>query len=295
MLMIENVEQKAAFAASLAKKYAVVDAQSAYPAAGREEQVEAVLAADPDVVIMDFRAEDALSVKILQAVSDKSEKTGFIFLDSPEKADRDNVLMAINEGAQAFITPDISEVALLNYVNRVVFGPSRLRSDCRVDSEEQLQAVNERLSWTKTRLTNAQKLIAYLLNTPLGVQPRKTLILSDSSYQRELLKKHLEDNNFIALTASSAEDAVNLTLSEKPRILICDYELGEGKTGIDVCKEIKFVHKFTPLYFVICTANVDKMPSIMTPGNGVDDCLEKPATPSSLNDFLARIALGLIL
>jgi CheY-like chemotaxis protein len=185
-------------------------------------------------------------------------------------------------------------VALLNYVNRAVFGPRR-HHQAETADEAQLQKVNERLTLIKTRLNNAHKLIAYLLETPLSSQARKALILSDSAYQRELLKKHLEDHNFVVGTASTISEAVTLTMADKPRIIISDYELGEGQTGVDFCKELKFARKYTPCYFVVCTASQDRISTVLTPGNGVDDCILKPASPTSLNAFLARVALGLIL
>ncbi|MDR1109295.1 MAG: response regulator [Deltaproteobacteria bacterium] len=294
MLMVADPSHRAALSAPLAGKYALSEAPAPDPAQAQGPQAEAILAAAPDVVVMDYRSEDALSVKILQEVSDRNDKISFIFIDTFGKADRESVLMAINEGVQAFIDPGIQPVALLNYVSRVLRGPSRLRP---VDSSHDglVQSLNERLTVGKTRLNNAEKLITYLLSTPLSVQPRRALILSDSAYQRELLKKQMEDNNFVVLTAPNIADGVALTISEKPRIIISDYELEEGKTGIDFCRELKFVHKITPIYFVICTANQDKIPSIMSPGNGVDDCLQKPATPTALNEFLARVALGLII
>jgi DNA-binding NtrC family response regulator len=295
LLMISNESHRATIAGHLADKFTVSEGPAPDPAQAPEPQAEAILAAAPDLAIMDFRPEDALSVKILQAVSDKKPKTAFIFVDTEPHADRENVLMAINEGAQAFIDHDIEPVALLNYVARAMRGPSRLRHSQEFVDEERLEAINAKLTRAKTRLNNAQKLICYLLNTPLSNQARRALILSDSTYQRELLKKFLEDSNFIALTASNITDAVALVIAEKPRIIISDYELEEGKTGIDFCKEIKFVHKITPVYFVICTANLDRISTVMTPGNGVDDCIQKPATPSSLNEFLARISLGLII
>ena len=293
LMLIRDQELKANLSSPLAYRFAVLDGPALDPAAGPDPAAKAILAAAPDVVIMDYEAEDALSVKILQEVTDQNPKVGFIFVDSG-KADRENVLMAINEGAQAFIPSDIQPLALLNYVNRAVSGPKRLRRSETFDDGE-LQLVNERLTLVKTRLNSAQKLIAYLLSTPLSTQPRKALILSDSSYQRELLKKHLEDHNFVALTASTMTEAVNTVMAEKPRIVISDYELDDGHTGVDFCKELKFVCKYTPCYFVVCTANQDKFSTVMTPGNGVDDCILKPASPTTLNAFLTRVALGLII
>jgi DNA-binding response OmpR family regulator len=293
LLMIENKDHLAAISSRLVK-FTLIEGPPPDITQASESQAEAILATAPDLVIMDYHSEDAISVKILQDVLNKKPKIAFIFIDSDPPASRESVLMAINEGAQAFIPPDIEQVALLNYVGRAVKGPARLRSADAFDNG-QLEAVNARLTIANTRLKNAHKLISYLLNTPLSSQPRRALILSDSAYQRELLKKQLEENNFIAMTASSISDAVSLTISDKPRIIISDYELEDGKTGVDFCKEIKFVHKITPIYFIICTANLDKIQTVMTPGNGVDDCIQKPATPTTMSEFLARVALGLII
>jgi DNA-binding response OmpR family regulator len=295
LLMISNDNHRTTISGHLADKFTVIEGQAPDPAQSLEAQSEAILTAAPDLVIMDFLTEDAFSVKLLQEVSDKRPKVAFIFLDSDPPTERENVLMALNEGAQAIISPEIESVSLLNYIKRALRGPSRLRrSEDSVD-EGRLEKLNSRLTRATTRLNNAQKLISYLLNTPLSNQPRRVLILSDSSYQREILKKFLEDSNYVTLTASNIPEAVSLVISEKPRIIISDYELEDGKTGVDFCREIKFVHKITPVYFVICTANQDRASTVMNPGNGVDDCLQKPASPTSLNEFLARISLGLII
>ncbi|MDR2443310.1 MAG: response regulator [Deltaproteobacteria bacterium] len=293
LMMINDGDIRAELSAAIGDRFTLIEAPS--PELGQGPQAAAkIIESGADVVIMDYLAEDALSVKILQEVTDAECKAGFIFVDSKTGTDRENIMMALNEGAQAFVTPDIQPIALINYINRVVSGPKRL-SRPEKNIEDQLQKVNEKLTLYRTRLNNAQKLIAYLLSTPLGSQPRKALILSDSGYQRELLKKHLEDNNYIVLTTSKVSEAVATTLSEKPRIIISDFELDEGQTGVDFCKEIKFTQKFMPCHFVVCTASQDKVSEVMTPGNGVDDCILKPASPTSLNEFLARVSLGLLL
>ena len=294
LMLIRDPELGASLSAPLADRFTLIAAPPVDPAKGPDPAADDILAAAPDVVIMDFDSEDALSVKILQEVYDKSQKVAFIFVDSGGPTCRENLLMAMNEGASAFISPDIAPVALQNYVNRAVAGPKRI-PPAQAPDDDQLQRVNERLTLIKTRLNNAQKLIAYLLSTPLASQPRKALILSDSAYQRELLKKHLEDHNFVALTASTVAEGVAAVMSEKPRVIISDYELDEGATGVDFCKELKFARKYTPCYFVVCTASQERFATVMTPGNGVDDCVLKPADPTSLNAFLSRVAVGLII
>jgi DNA-binding response OmpR family regulator len=295
LLMIRDAGLLAELSEPLADRFNLVEGRAPDKLAGPDPAARDILAVGPDLVIMDYEGEDALSVKILQEVNDNNPKVGFIFVDSAGLTDRENVLMAINEGASAFVTPGIQPVALQNYVNRALNGPRRHHPAENPIDEDELQKVGQQLTNVKTRLNNAEKLIAYLLSTPLSAQPRKALILSDSAYQRELLRKHLEDHNFVVLTASTVVEAVNATMAERPRIVISDYELEEGQTGVDFCRELKFVQKFTPCFFVVCTASQDRFSQIMTPGNGVDDCVLKPATPKALNAFLTRMAMGLII
>ncbi|MDR3155009.1 MAG: response regulator [Deltaproteobacteria bacterium] len=266
------------------------------PGGSDVETAAEILSARPDVVVLDYISEDAWSVKVLQEVTDERRSTGFIFTDIGE-TDLENLTMAFNEGAAAFVRPDVSKTAFLNMIARICEGPARIRHSRQGDRrlEEELQRTGQALSRAKVHLAGAQKLVNYLLTTPVNLQPRKVLLLSDSSYQREMLKKLLEDSNFVVVTASTVDEAVDLALSEKPRIVISDYALEDGRTGVDFCKELKFNRKFLPLYFVVCTAGLDKLPVIMAPGNGVDDCILKPSTDSSAAEFISRVALGLTL
>jgi DNA-binding NarL/FixJ family response regulator len=257
---------------------------------------QGVLRQNPDIVVMDYLADDALSVKVMQAVTDQYPGTSFIFMDSKNPSDRENIILAFNEGARGFLLPDVSKTHFLNALARAYSGPSRTRTGEDSHSlEQELQDQGQKMAKFKIRLNSAQKLVNYLLSTPLGSQPRKVLVLSDSGYQREIFKKLLEDYNFVVVTSESIEEAVPLTLKEKPRIIVSDYSLEDGRTGVDFCKELKYNQKYNPCYFVICTASEDKLPLIMAPGNGVDDCILKPASDSAVSEFVTRIALGLIL
>jgi DNA-binding NarL/FixJ family response regulator len=246
---------------------------------------------------MDYLSEDAFSVKVLQETIDSQPSINFVFIDSKEPSNVENVVMAFNEGARGFLFPDASKPLFLTTLARVFSGPARLRpiSEDALTLEDEIQKLGQKLSKAKVHLTSAQKLVNYLLTTPLSTQPRKVLVLSDSGYQRELIKKILEDSNFMVITSSNTEEAISLVLSEKPRIIISDYGLEDGKTGVDFCKEVKFTHKYVPCYFVICTAGEEMLTKIMAPGNGVDDSILKPANETLISEFVSRIALGLIL
>jgi CheY-like chemotaxis protein len=261
-----------------------------------EDLAHAIIVAKPDIVVMDYIEEDALSVKVMQSVTDALPHTSFVFMDSGAKAGREAIILAFNEGARGFLAPDVTKTIFLNSLTRAYSGPSRIRTG--EDShtlEQELQNQGQKLSKMTVRLSSARKLVSYLLTTPVNSQPRKILVLSDSGYQREILKKLLEDYNFVVITAKTIAEAVPMTLKEKPRIIVSDYNLEDGKTGVDFCKELKYTQKYIPCYFVVCTANAEILPQVMAPGNGVDDCLLKPSTENTTAEFINSIALGLIL
>ncbi|MCL2029700.1 MAG: response regulator [Deltaproteobacteria bacterium] len=266
---------------------------------GVSEAASALMAPEADVVIIDYWAQDAASVKLLQTVSDFAElnRPSFIFIEKPGKeASREEILMVMNEGAQALLPYDFQPQALSNYVERGIVGPGRLRPRAMDPHNDDVAVhrLEEAVGELRTRSSSCQKLISRLLSTPLSAQNRKTLVVSDSSYQLEMLKKILEDHGFQVLTAGGVEDALKAAISERPRIIISDLEL-EGQTGLDLCQAVKFTHQISPCFFVICTANQNKMDKIMVPGNGVDDCLRKPSGTQDTMEFIARVALGLLI
>ena len=260
---------------------------------------KAVLETQGDVMILDYWPEDAASVKLMQTVSDLSamDKPTFIFIESPgREAVREEVLMALNEGVQAFLPADFQPAALSNYVDRAIMGPGRLRPRTRdpLDNDETIKTLEETLGQIRVRSLGFQKIIAHLLATPAISQNRKVLVISDSPYQLEMLKKILEDHTFQVMAVSTPSEGLNMALNENPRIIVSDLEL-EGQTGLDLCQTIKFTHKLTPCYYIICTASQDKLSKVMVPGNGVDDCLLKPSGPHDNLEFVSRVALGLLL
>ncbi|MDR2141875.1 MAG: response regulator [Deltaproteobacteria bacterium] len=298
LLLIDDQQLRDKLTGYLAgDRFVVTQGQALTSSSQVAATIAQIAAANPNLVIMDYLGEDEASVKVLQSFVDLGPGVDFIFVDSARQAEPDKIMLAFNEGVRAFLSPDISAVGLVNYVTRALEGPARFRGGfARPDSDGGSPSLGgDSHGRLRSRLDSSLKLIAYLLSTPLNAQPRKTLVLSDSPYQRELLRKHLEDHNFTVLTAANFDDAVTLTLTEKPRTIISDYTLDDGKTGLDFCQALKFANKYTPCYFVVCTANMDKFSEIMTPGNGVDDCVLKPSPTSSLNEFLASVAAGLLL
>ena len=248
-----------------------------------------------DAAIVDYVVEDAISVKMLQSATDQASLPRFIFL-LPDGVPVSHILMAVNEGAAALIERPVNLDALANYVGRAVSGPSRFRFE--VDKENTMAAdfaeMEREAKTMKMQIASHRKLIAYLMSTPIASQHRSALVVSDSNYQRDSLKKLLEDHGFHVDLARNPGEGLEVALAERPRIVISDLEM-EGKNGIEFCHDLKINHKFMPCFFVICTANSEKIDTVMAPGNGVDGCVMKPSNELGYQDLIATAAMGLLL
>ncbi len=284
-----------AVAALAETKHEAIVMETLDPAEGLMPVADKIMAQKAEVIVIDYWTDDAASVKLMQAVTDLAQRPQFIFIEqAAEPAEREQVLMALNEGAHAFLPHDFNASALVSYVERAISGPGRLRHlGGPQNGELAVARLEEALGELRIRTTSFQKLVTYLLATPATAQNRKALLVFDSPYQLELLKKFLEEHNFVTLTAPNPVDGLAVALAERPRIVVSNLEF-DGQTGVEFCQTLKFTNKFVPCYFIICTSNKDKIAKVMVPGNGVDDCIIKPSGQSDQIDFVSRVALGLL-
>lgn len=277
------------------KRYNVSTVPPLSPMDSPKTAAARILEEKPAVAVVDYLVDDAASVKLLQATMDLARVPRFIFI-LPEDVPTSHILMAVNEGASAILERPVNLEALENYVERAINGPSRFRYELAQENSraEEYAEMERDVKTMKTQMASARKLIAYLLATAPSAQHRTALVVSDSNYQRDHLKKLLEDHGFKVSLAMHPEEGVQVALAEKPRIVISDLEM-EGKNGVEFCHALKIEHKFMPCFFVICTANSEKIDSVMAPGNGVDACVPKPSSESDNRELIAAAAMGLLL
>ncbi len=247
------------------------------------------------VAILDYVQDDAFSVKVLQAATDYAAIPRFIFL-LPDGVPGSHVLMAVNEGASALLERPVNMEALQNYVERAISGPARFRYEVgrETDMAESYAEMEQEAKSMKMQLASNRKLISYLMSTPISSQHRSALLVSDSAYQRDSLKKLFEEHGFQVHMAAKPDEGTKVALEEHPRIVISDLEM-EGKNGVEFCHDLKINHKFVPCFFVICTANSEKISTVMAPGNGVDACVMKPSSESGHQELISAAAMGLLL
>ena len=260
-----------------------------------KKAVEAVINSKAEVAVIDYIPEDGASVKLLQAVTDYARTPRFIFILA-EEVPAAHILMAVNEGASAILQRPVNLESLANYVERAISGPSRFRHEIGRDNGATAAVVEieRELKDMRFHLASVRKLISYLMSTPLADQRRNVMVVSDSAYQRDYFRKILQDHGFNVIQASNPNEGLAKALEERPRVIISDLEM-EGKNGVEFCRDLKIENKFVPCYFIICTANSEKMNSVKQPGNGVDVCIIKPSNESANLELISYAAMGLLL
>ena len=104
------------------------------------------------------------------------------------------------------------------------------------------------------------------------------LIIDDDDGIRSLVKKYLSENNFLASTASSAEDASKKIQIIKFDLIILDIMM-PGKSGLDFIQENK---KYLDTPIILLTAKGEPNERIEGLEIGADDYLPKPFEPKEL-------------
>ena len=104
------------------------------------------------------------------------------------------------------------------------------------------------------------------------------LIVDDDDGIRNLVKKFLNENNFLVNTAISAEDALNKLKLIRFDLIILDIMM-PGKSGLDFLKENK-KNIDTPV--ILLTAKGDTNERVLGLETGADDYLPKPFEPKEL-------------
>ena len=104
------------------------------------------------------------------------------------------------------------------------------------------------------------------------------LVVDDDDGIRSLVKKYLNENNYLVTTADNAEDALEKVKIIKFDLLILDIMM-PGKSGLDFIKENKKKLK-TPI--ILLTAKGEANDRIEGLEIGADDYLPKPFEPKEL-------------
>jgi Response regulators consisting of a CheY-like receiver domain and a winged-helix DNA-binding domain len=112
---------------------------------------------------------------------------------------------------------------------------------------------------------------------------QKILIVEDEDNIRQLIAYNLNGNNYRALEAEDGIQGLEMSLREKPDLILLDLML-PGKNGLDICKELRDRGSKVPI--IILTAKSEDIDKVMGLEFGADDYMTKPF---SVHELMARI------
>lgn len=252
------------------------------------------------VIVTRFHEGDLASIKAMQTIRLKKPLLKFIFITDKELHSAILTLM-FNEGAYGILSEPVSKESSLQIVRQAI-----KRSKWDMDEatrNRELVILNDNLAKKAEKLErDAGRLrdliekmekFVYFLLTDKGFKPKqvKMLFVSDSSYQRNLFEELFGRIGFNVKGVISAENAIGEIKSFEPDIVVSDLEL-PGMSGVDLAREVKGKKGYPRLYFVILTANEDKMDYILSPDTMVDDCVIKPGDNENFQGVVAKITMG---
>lgn len=112
---------------------------------------------------------------------------------------------------------------------------------------------------------------------------KKILIIEDEPNIRELILYNLKTNGYDGISAEDGIMGITMVHKEKPDLILLDIML-PGKSGYDICKELREEGKNTPI--IMITAKTEEVDKVMGLEYGADDYISKPF---GIREMMARI------
>jgi two-component system phosphate regulon response regulator PhoB len=113
----------------------------------------------------------------------------------------------------------------------------------------------------------------------------RILVVEDEPAVQELMRYTLEQAGMEAITASSAEDALESLREELPDAVLIDWML-PNKSGLALARELRETERTADLPLIIVTARGEEADRVKGLDQGADDYVVKPFSPREL---IARI------
>ena len=116
-----------------------------------------------------------------------------------------------------------------------------------------------------------------------AARPDKILVVDDDSRIRDLLRRYLTQEGFVAIVADGGAAMDRVMQRESVDLIVLDLMM-PGEDGLSICRRLRAAGERTPV--IMLTAKGDEMDRIVGLELGADDYLGKPFNPREL---LARI------
>ena len=114
----------------------------------------------------------------------------------------------------------------------------------------------------------------------------KLLIADDLVPIRQMVRITLSTQGWTIVEAKNGNEALELTRTEKPDLVLLDVDMGPGPNGFDVCRQIKADASTKDIPVVMLTAHESDSDRAIGFAAGATQYLTKPFGPLELIDTI---------
>jgi len=114
------------------------------------------------------------------------------------------------------------------------------------------------------------------------------LIVDDSSTERKILISYFQELGITVNTAESGEEALEKLAGSTPDLIILDVVL-PGKSGFEVCREIKSGGNTAKIPIIICSTKGSEMDKFWGMKQGADAYIPKPVDKEELFSTVKKL------
>lgn len=110
---------------------------------------------------------------------------------------------------------------------------------------------------------------------------RRILIVDDEAAIRDMLRVALEMADYECIEASNAQEALELTVDERPDLVLLDWMM-PGTSGIELARRLKREESTAEVPIIMLTAKGEEDNKVQGLEVGADDYITKPFSPREL-------------
>ncbi|MDZ8025519.1 MAG: response regulator transcription factor [Nostoc sp. SerVER01] len=114
------------------------------------------------------------------------------------------------------------------------------------------------------------------------------LVVEDSPQELELISYYLRDKGYNVIEATSAKEALELVLEEKPDAIVTDVVM-PGMSGFELCRFLKTNPTNPKIPIVICSSKNQEIHRLWAKKQGADAYITKPYTPEQLLSVIQSV------
>lgn len=107
------------------------------------------------------------------------------------------------------------------------------------------------------------------------------LVVEDTPSEMELLSHYLRQSGYVVINATSAKEALNKAIEQKPDAIVTDVVM-PGMSGFELCRSLKKNPATDKVPIVICSSKNQEIDRLWGMKQGADAYIAKPFTREQL-------------